>query len=90
MPVSSGAGSLPELERKFIADPRDYANGYALYRAQLATGKSDDALSTIRHFTAQPDAPAYFSYLEAEGWAMQQNWQRAWQSWDDFRERASH
>ncbi len=35
--------------------------------------KDDDALATVRHFTAQPDAPAYFYYLQAETWAAKKN-----------------
>ncbi|MGH8093511.1 MAG: O-antigen ligase family protein [Chthoniobacterales bacterium] len=79
--------SITGLEQKFSADPTDFATGYALYRAQMAAGKTDDALATARHFSAQPDAPAYFEYLEAEAWAAKQNWERAWESWQQYEAR---
>ncbi len=88
LPVASGTQTIAQLEQKLYADPRDYAVGYSLYRAQTAAGKTDDALATVRHFTAQPDAPKYFFYLQAEAWAAKQNWERAWQSWREFHERA--
>jgi hypothetical protein len=34
--------------------------------------------------TAQSDAPAYFHFLEAEAWAAKKNWERAWQSWQQY------
>ena len=49
------------------------------------SGKTEDALATVRHFTARPSAPAYFHYLEAEAWAAKQDWERAWQSWQDYK-----
>ncbi len=78
---------MTALEQKFATNPADFAAGYALYRAQMAAGKADDALATVRHFTAQPEAPAYFYFLEAEAWAAQQNWERAWRSWQEYETR---
>ncbi len=86
LPAAPGAVSLPELEQKFYANPNDYAAGYALYQAQWQAGRKSDALATARHFTAQPQAPAYFYYLQAQAWADQENWERAWQSWHAFQE----
>jgi hypothetical protein len=84
LPPTTGAGSIDELEKKLFASPSDPAIGYALYRAEMDAGKADDALATARHFTAQPDAPAYFHYLEAEAWAAKGNPERAWNSWREF------
>jgi O-antigen ligase len=84
LPRSAAGESIPQLEQELYANPGDYAAGYALYRAQIDAGKLDDALATLRHFTARPDAPAYFHYLQAEAWAGKQNWERAWRSWQDF------
>jgi O-antigen ligase len=86
LPSAPAVEPIPELEQKLYADPQNYATGYALYRAQAAAGKTDDALGTIRHFTAQPGAPAYFYYLQGEAWAAKENWERAWQSWRSFEE----
>lgn len=85
LPRSTDAGSIPQLEQKLYASPNDYDTGYALFVAQSKAGKIDDALVTARHFTAQPNAPAYFYYLQAQCWAALQNWERAWQAWQDYR-----
>ncbi len=84
LPQPAPDSSIPELEKKLYTNPGDYAAGYALYRAQIDAGKTDDALATVRHFTARPDAPPYFHYLQAEAWATKENWERAWQSWESF------
>jgi len=86
LPAGTTSDSIPQLEQKFYANPGDYAVGFALSRAQIAAGRTDDALATIRHFTARPEAPAYFRYLEAEAWATKENWERAWQSWQSYGE----
>ncbi len=90
LPAATSTEPIPQLEQDLYANPRDYAVGYALYRAQAAAGKSDDALATVRHFTAQPDAPAYFRYLQAEAWAAKENWERAWQAWREFHQQNAH
>jgi len=82
--VTPGESSIPELERKAYANPDDYAAAYALYRAQVNAGKTEDALGTLRHVTDQPGAPAYFHYLEAEAWAGKEEWERAWRAWEKF------
>lgn len=84
-PEASSAASIPQLEKQLYANPSDYATGYALYHAQIAAGKTDEALATLRHFTARSDVPAYFYYLQAQTWAVKQNWERAWRSWEDSR-----
>lgn len=76
--------SIAQLEQKLYANPSDYAVGYALHKAQTRAGKIDDALATVRHFTAQPEAPAYFHYLQAQCWAANAKLGRAWQSWRDY------
>ena len=86
LPQGTTADSILQLEQKFYANPSDYAVGYALSRAQISAGQIDDALATNRHFTARQDAPAYFRYLEAEAWAAKENWERAWQSWQNYGE----
>ncbi len=84
LPAGAGGESIPPLEQALNASPGDYAVGYALYHAQMKAGKTDDALATARHFTARPEAPAYFHYLLAQVWAEKKNWERAWQSWQDY------
>ncbi len=83
-PEPDESGSAADLQQKFYADPNNFAIGYALYRAQTHDGKIDDALATVRHFTALPGVPAYFHYLEAESWGAKENWERAWNAWLAF------
>ncbi len=82
-PVAVG-GSIEELEQRLYANPGDYAVGYALYREQVNAGKTDDALDTLRHLTAQPGAPNYLHLLEANAWAGKENWERAWGCWQQY------
>jgi hypothetical protein len=77
--------SLRDLEKRFAASPNNYGIGYELYRAQLQSGRVDDALLTARHFSERPNSPAYFHFLEAQCWAKKQNWERAWNAWQTFR-----
>jgi len=78
--IASGA-FLQQLESRFRAAPDNYAVGYELYRAQMQSGRIDDALNTARHFSERANSPAYFRYLEAQCWAEKQNWERAWNAW---------
>jgi O-antigen ligase len=76
--------SLQDLEKRFAAAPNNHGVGYELYRAQIQNGRVDDALLTARHFSEQPNSPAYFHFLEAQCWAEKQNWERAWNAWLAF------
>ncbi len=82
-PVSSGV-SIEELQKRSLRNPSDYEAGLALYQKQMQENKIDDALVTVRRFTSQPNAPAYFHFLEAESWAEKGNWERAWQARQAF------
>jgi O-antigen ligase len=80
LPRSVHSGSLEELQNRFYTSP-DSATGYALYREQMQQGRVDDALVTARRINERANAPAYFHFLEAQGWAEKKNWERAWQAW---------
>jgi hypothetical protein len=84
LPTEAVGVSIPQLEQKVYANPGGVADGYALYRAQMTAGRTDDALTTARHFAERAGAPAYFHFLEAEAWAAKQNWERAWQSLERY------
>jgi O-antigen ligase len=84
LPRISSSASVQELESRFRGAPDNYAIGYELYRAQMQNGRVDDALNTARHFSERANSPAYFRYLEAQGWAEKQNWDRAWTAWLAF------
>ena len=84
LPPPGGEEPIPQLEQKLYASPGDAAVGYALYRAQMAAGKTDEALATARHFTARSDVPAYFHWLVAQAWAARGDPERAWRAWEEF------
>jgi len=84
LPRITPSASLQQLESRFRTAPDNYAIGYELYRAQMQSGRIDDALMTARHFSERANSPAYFRYLEARCWAEKQNWERAWTAWLAF------
>ena len=84
LPRISSSADILQLESQFRSSPDNYAIGYALYRAQKQSGRTDDALQTVRHFSERENTPAYFKYLEAQLWAEKQNWERAWRAWLAF------
>ncbi len=88
LPAPNESLSLEALQQKFYATPNDFSVGYALYRAQMQQGKTNDALSTLRHFTAISEVPPYFYFLEIEPWAAKEDWEHAWGAWVAF-ERAN-
>jgi tetratricopeptide (TPR) repeat protein len=89
LPRITPSASLQQLESRFRAAPDNYAIGYELYRAQMQSGRVDDALMTARHFSERGNSPAYFRYLEAQCWAEKQNWERAWNAWRAFHSAAN-
>jgi hypothetical protein len=84
LPTATPSLPIATLQEQLYAHPDDYAVGNALFHAQMQDGKVDDALTTARHINDRSDAPAYFHYLEAEAWAEKQNWERAWQAFQEF------
>jgi O-antigen ligase/Flp pilus assembly protein TadD len=86
MPRLNDGGAVEDLQKRYYANPDNYAAGYSLYREQMKKGRVDDALVTARHFTERPNAPAYFHVLEARAWAEKQNWERAWKAWLAYRD----
>ncbi len=84
LPTSSAAGSAEDLQRTLAANPRNYAVGFALYEKQKQAGRNSDALITVRRFAADKESPRYFHFLEAECWAADGNWEKAWTAWQRF------
>jgi hypothetical protein len=76
--------SLQDLQKRVHDAPYSYAIGYELYRAQMQKGQVDDALLTARHFDERTNSPAYFHFLEAQCWAEKQDWEHAWNAWQEF------
>jgi tetratricopeptide (TPR) repeat protein len=84
MPPANESVSFESLQQQFRADASNFSVGYALYHEQMRQQNVDDALATVRHFTALPGVPSYFYFLELEAWAAKGNWERAWDSWLKF------
>ena len=84
LPLTTANLSLQDLQKRFDHAPYNYGIGYELYRAQIQSGRLDDALLTARHFSEVPNFPAYFHFLEAQCWAEKQDWERAWNAWQKF------
>jgi len=76
--------STEQLRKDVYARSNNYQAGLGLYQEQIQENKIDDALVTVRRFTSQPDAPAYFHFLESEGWMAKGNAERAWKAWQAF------
>ncbi len=84
LPDNANAETTEQLQRNLFTSPNDYSRGFALYQRQIDARQVDDALITVRRFTEQPQAPAYFHFLEARAWAAAGNWERAWNAWRKF------
>jgi hypothetical protein len=78
--------SLQDLQTRLHDSPYNYRIGYELYRAQKQSGRLDDALLTARHFSERSNSPPYFHFLEAQCWAEKQDWERAWNAWQEFQD----
>jgi hypothetical protein len=84
LPAAAAVPSIDHLRQALHAMPDNYEIGYQLYREQMNQGKIDEALVTVRHFTDLPGCPRYFHFLEAEAWAVKEDWERAWKAWAKF------
>jgi len=69
LPQATSDRSIEQLLQSFHETPENFEVGYQLFNEQLRVGKTDDALTTARHFTCLGNCPPYFHYLEAEAWA---------------------
>ena len=84
VPQIASGDSIEQLQQKLYASATNYETGLALYQKQREAGRLDEALITLRRFTDQSGAPAYFHFLEAQSWAAKENWERAWKAWEAF------
>jgi hypothetical protein len=85
LPADAQGSSIDQLRQALHASPENYGIGFQLYREQMRAGKIDEALVTARHFTEQSSCPAYFHFLEADGWAAKEDWERAWKALQKFK-----
>jgi len=84
LPAPAQNSSIDQLRQALHANPDNYSLGFQLYHEQMAHGLVDEALVTVRHFTALPGCPRYFHFLEAEAWAAKEDWERAWKAREKF------
>ena len=84
LPEKIAGSSIEQLQNALYTSDTNYAVGFTLFEEQLRAGKIDDALVTVRRFTSQSNAPAYFHFLEAEAWAEKGSWDRAWDARQKF------
>ena len=80
LPEAGSAGSIEQLQKDVYASANNYQAGFALHQQQMQEKKIDDALMTVRRFTSQPTAPAYFHFLESEAWIAKGDQERAWKA----------
>jgi O-antigen ligase/tetratricopeptide (TPR) repeat protein len=86
LPPEETGQSSERLRDRVYRGTNDFSAAYTLYRQQMANGSTDDALSTIRHFTFNRNPPAYFYLLEAQAWALKNDWEKSWNAWSKFEE----
>ena len=84
LPEPTPGSSIQELQQALFSTANNFAAGFTLYTEHMRAGHIDDALHTVRRFTESADCPPYFHFLEAEAWAAQQNFERAWMAWQKF------
>jgi O-antigen ligase len=83
VPTSDSDTPRDDLERDFH-DQDNAAAGVMLYLSQKAQGDIDGALGTVRALEKLKDCPKYIYYEEARLWASKQQWDLAWEAWQNF------
>lgn len=84
MPKVAGAKPILDLERMLRARPDDIDIGLQLRSAQIAAGKTAEAIETLRALQALPNHPAYLAFIEAEQLEQTEDWEGAWRAWQRF------
>ena len=76
--------SIEQLQNQVHASANNYGAGFALYQIQMQQNKIEDALISVRRYTAQKDVPPYFHFLESEAWIAKGDSERAWDARQKF------
>ncbi len=84
VPALEDTRTLAQLQRAAAGNADDTASGLALYRAQRAAADPAGALLTLHRITRRTDAPAYFSYLEAQLAMEIGEWKTGWEAWERY------
>ena len=83
VPTSDADAPRDDLEHEFH-DQDNAAAGVMLFLSQEKTGDIDGALGTLRALEKLKDCPRYIYYEEARLWASKQNWDLAWEAWQNY------
>jgi O-antigen ligase len=83
VPTSDADVPRDDLEREFH-DQDNAAAGVMLFLSQEKQGDIDGALGTLHALERLKDCPRYVYYEEARLWASKQNWDLAWEAWQNF------
>jgi hypothetical protein len=84
LPGTVDSRTLAELQKLFYLNPNDTTIALALYQRQSRQGLRAEALETIQQALKQKGTPSYFLYIQARLLAETGQWQRAWESWEQF------
>ena len=71
-------GGMEELHHRLLLHPDDFLAGYAASTALMNQKNDVMAMEVVRGFTALPDCPKYFYFLEAEIAFRMQDFSSAW------------
>ena len=85
VPTATTALSREALESAFHEQDDNAPLGVMLYLAQSKQGDTDAALGTLRALEKLKDCPKYIYYEEARLWATKQQWELAWDAWQNYR-----
>lgn len=83
-PAPDTSQSPASLRNQVFRGSNNFTAGYSLYLKQMEAGQIDDALATVRHFTANGNVPVFFYFLEAQCWSGKGDWKQAWAAWLTF------
>ncbi len=76
---------VQELQQAFYQQNDNLAAGMALYSKQEKMGDIQEALITLHEMEKIKNCPGYVFYLEAKIWAAKQQWELAWDAWQNYR-----
>ncbi len=81
MPKIVATRTIAELERLFRLRSDDFDIGLQLHSVLLLSGRSKDALDTLKALQTVRNHPAYLAFIEAEVREGMMDWEGAWKAW---------
>jgi len=74
------SGGIEEWRRRLVLHSDDFLAGYAASTALMSQNNNELALEIVRGFTALPECPKYFHFIEAEIAFRMQDFPAAWEA----------